>query len=148
MAGRLAGRRAIVTGAASGIGAASARLFDIGRMDEQGFVQILDRKKDMIISGGMNIYPTDLEAVLGKHPAVADVSVIGASDDRWGETPLAFIVRERGSETGGEEFLAWANERLARNQRIGCFMLVDDLPRNQLGKVLKRELRLMEDGQV
>ena len=114
---------------------------DIGHMDAQGFVTILDRKKDMIISGGMNIYPTDLEAVFGQHPAVADVSVIGVADEKWGETPLACVIARPGNEVRPEDLLAWANERLAKYQRVRHLRFVDELPRNALGKVLKRQLR-------
>lgn len=114
---------------------------DIGRMDESGFVQILDRKKDMIISGGMNIYPTDLEAVLGEHPAVIDVTVIGIPDDRWGETPVAFVIAKPGTTADPVAMTEWTNERLAKFQRLREVRLVEELPRNALGKILKRELR-------
>ena len=119
---------------------------DIGRMDADGFVQILDRKKDMIISGGMNVYPTDLEAVLGEHPAVGDVTVIGMPSDKWGETPVAFVIAKAGVIVDAAEIAAWANERLAKYQRLHEVRLVDDLPRNALGKVLKRELRSIVEG--
>ncbi len=128
-----------------GRGRSFMRSGDIGRMDEEGFVQILDRKKDMIISGGLNIYPTDLEAVLGEHPAVSDVSVIGVADRKWGETPLACIVIRAGDETKAEGIQEWANERLAKYQQIRRTVIMEALPRNALGKVLKRELRRMFD---
>ena len=123
------------------LGRSFMRSGDIGSMDENGFVTILDRKKDMIISGGMNIYPTDLEAVFGKHPDVADVSVIGMPDEKWGETPLACVIIKPQSTVSADELAQWVNERLAKYQRVRNVRLVDELPRNALGKVLKRELR-------
>lgn len=114
---------------------------DIGMMDAEGFVKLLDRKKDMIISGGLNVFPTDLEAAIGAHPAVRDVAVIGMPDAKWGETPLALIIPREGATETAETIAAWANERLARYQRIRHARFVDDFPRNALGKVLKRELR-------
>jgi acyl-CoA synthetase (AMP-forming)/AMP-acid ligase II len=119
---------------------------DIGRIDADGFVRILDRKKDMIISGGMNVYPTDLEAVLGEHPHVGDVTVIGMADDRWGESPVAFVIVKSGAVANPGEIAAWANARLAKYQRLREVRLVEELPRNALGKVLKRELRLRLGG--
>jgi acyl-CoA synthetase (AMP-forming)/AMP-acid ligase II len=117
------------------------RTGDIGRFDEDGFVTLLDRKKDMIISGGFNIYPSDLEAVLREHPALADVSVVGMPSTRWGETPVAFAVAKAGAHPDPDEVLGWANERLGRTQRLAALEFVDVLPRSAIGKVLKRELR-------
>lgn len=117
------------------------RTGDIGRFDEDGFVTLLDRKKDMIISGGFNIYPSDLEAVLREHPELADVSVVGMPSTRWGETPVAFAVARTDAFPDPDEVLAWANERLGRTQRLAAVEFVDVLPRSAIGKVLKRELR-------
>ena len=114
---------------------------DIGRMDEDGFLTIVDRKKDMIISGGFNVFPTDLEAVLGGHPDVLDAAVIGIPHERWGETPLALVIRRQDASASAEEIMAWANERLAKHQRLGAVEFRDEFPRNALGKVLKKELR-------
>ncbi|WP_232059319.1 class I adenylate-forming enzyme family protein [Kineobactrum salinum] len=114
---------------------------DLGYMDEQGFLYIVDRKKDMILSGGQNIYPQDIEAVLVQHPAVDDVAVIGVASRRWGETPLALVVRSAGAGDSAGELLAWTNQRLGRQQRLVDLCLVDQLPRNPNGKILKRELR-------
>ena len=117
------------------------RTGDIGRFDDEGFLTLLDRKKDMIISGGFNIYPSDLESVLRGHPAVADVAVAGVPSERWGETPVAFVVLEAGSPATPAELLAWANERLGKTQRLAAVELLDALPRSAIGKVMKRELR-------
>jgi len=116
------------------------RTGDVGRFDADGFLVLLDRKKDMIISGGFNVYPSDLEAILRPHPAVADVAVVGVPSVQWGETPVAFVVR------GGEpiteaELLAWFNARVGKTQRLGAVSFVGELPRSAIGKVLKRELR-------
>ncbi len=113
---------------------------DVGRVDAEGFLYVVDRKKDMIISGGFNIFPVDIEAVVGRHPDVLDVSVIAIADHKWGETPLALVIaRNDGADVS--EIREWANARLARHQRISQIRLVGDLPRNALGKVLKRVLR-------
>jgi acyl-CoA synthetase (AMP-forming)/AMP-acid ligase II len=117
------------------------RTGDVGRFDADGFLTLLDRKKDMIISGGFNIYPSDLEAVLGAHPDVAEVAVIGVASERWGETPVAFVVPKPGSTPRAEELLAWANARLGKTQRLADLRLADELPRSAIGKVLKRTLR-------
>jgi len=113
---------------------------DIGHLDEAGFLYIVDRKKDMILSGGQNIYPQDIEAVLVEHDLVDDVAVIGVPSERWGETPLALIV-PRSPDLGMAELLAWANGRLGKQQRLADCVTVEELPRNPNGKILKRELR-------
>lgn len=115
------------------------RTGDIGHLDEDGFLYLLDRKKDMIISGGQNIYPIDIEHIILQHPAVADVAVIGASSHKWGETPLAVVVTNTGIEL--DELREWANQRPGKQQRIAAVVLLGELPRNPNGKVLKRELR-------
>ncbi|ULX54248.1 4-coumarate--CoA ligase [Cupriavidus taiwanensis] len=117
------------------------RTGDIGRFDEDGFLVLLDRKKDMIISGGFNIYPSDLEAVVREHPAVTEVSVVGVPSERWGETPVAFVALRAGVGASAQEVLAWANERLGKTQRLAAIHEVERLPRSAIGKVLKRELR-------
>ena len=113
---------------------------DIGLLDEEGFLYIVDRKKDMILSGGQNLFPQDIESVLVRHPAVAEAAVIGASSERWEETPVAVVV-PRDSSARRDELKAWCNERLGRRQRIADVIFVDELPRNANGKVLKRVLR-------
>ncbi len=117
------------------------RTGDIGRFDADGFLTLLDRKKDMVISGGFNVYPSDLEAVLREHAAVADVAVVGVPSAQWGETPIAFVVRREGSAVGADELLRWLNERVGKTQRLASLQYLDELPRSAIGKVLKRELR-------
>ena len=114
---------------------------DIGRMDDQGYLYVVDRKKDMIISGGFNIFPADIEAVVGGHPAVEDVCVVGAPHPLWGESPVAAILVRPDMSVDPDEVRAWANERLAKTQRLAAVIVRDDFPRNALGKVQKNELR-------
>lgn len=120
-------------------GASYFRTGDLARMDEDGFLVICGRKKDMIISGGFNIYPSDLEAVLLTHEAVADVAVVGVRSAQWGETPVAFVVPARG-DFDIDGLSRWANERLGKFQRLHAVVPTDELPRNALGKVLKDQL--------
>ena len=117
------------------------RTGDVGRFDEQGFLTLLDRRKDMIISGGFNIYPSDLESVLSKHDAIKEAAVVGVPSRQWGETPVAFVVLKPGSTAVAEEIRAWANERLGKTQRLASVEIREQLPRSAIGKVLKRELR-------
>jgi len=117
------------------------RTGDIGRLDDEGFLYIVDRKKDMILSGGQNIYPADIESVMLGHPEVLEVAVIGVPDPCWGETPLAVVVARDGVRLEPHTLVAWTNERVGRQQRISGVRLHDALPRNPNGKVLKRELR-------
>ena len=114
---------------------------DIGSVDEDGFLTILDRKKDMIISGGLNVFPVDIEEIVGKHPDVIDVTVIGVPHEKWGETCLALIIPKNGVEVDCNEIKSWCNERLAKHQRLNKVECRDEFPRNALGKVLKRVLR-------
>ncbi|HTV53170.1 MAG TPA: AMP-binding protein [Steroidobacteraceae bacterium] len=117
------------------------RTGDLGRLDAEGFLYIVDRKKDMILSGGQNIYPADIEAVMREHPAVADIAVVGVPSERWGETPLAVVVARPGSSVDATALMEWTNARVGKQQRIGALVWRDSLPRNPNGKVLKRELR-------
>jgi acyl-CoA synthetase (AMP-forming)/AMP-acid ligase II len=114
---------------------------DVGMVDEDGYLHLVDRKKDMIISGGFNIYPSDLEAVLQQHPAVGEAAVVGVPSERWGETPVAFAVRKPGHTETSAEIRAWVDERVGKTQRLADFEWVDALPRSAIGKVLKRQLR-------
>lgn len=122
---------------------AEGRLFyrhgDIGRFDEDGFLTLMDRAKDMIISGGFNIYPSDLEAVLLQHPGVVEAAVIGAPSEEWGETPVGVAVLRDGVTT--DEVLAFVNGKVGKTQRLSRLVETDELPRSAIGKVLKRELR-------
>lgn len=122
-------------------GDAFLRSGDMGRIDADGFLVLMDRSRDMILSGGFNVFPADLEAVLADHPAVAEVAVIAVPSAEWGETPLALVVPRAAVEP--EALRAWANDRLGRTQRIAAVELRDALPRSDIGKVLKRELRAL-----
>ena len=117
------------------------RTGDVGRLDEDGFLTLMDRRKDMIISGGFNIYPSDLEAVIAQHPAVAEAAVVGAPSREWGETPVAFVALKAGETASADEIRTFANGRVGKTQRLADLVLVETLPRSHIGKVLKRELR-------
>jgi acyl-CoA synthetase (AMP-forming)/AMP-acid ligase II len=117
------------------------RTGDVGRFDEQGFLMLLDRRKDMIISGGFNIFPSDIESVLSRHEAIKEAAVVGVPSRQWGETPVAFVVLKPDQGASAEELRAWANERLGKTQRLASVEIRDVLPRSAIGKVLKRELR-------
>jgi len=121
------------------------RTGDVGRFDEDGFLILHDRRKDMIISGGYNIYPSDLEAVLRRHPDVADAAVAGVPSAEWGETPVAWVVLHIAvpprEVVAAEALRAWVNAQVGRTQRLAAVVCVAELPRSAIGKVLKRELR-------
>ena len=117
------------------------RTGDVGRFDEDGFLTLMDRKKDMIISGGFNIYPSDLEAVLAKHADVVEAAVVAMPSEEWGETPVAFVVLKPDAAVDAAGLKAWTNSRVGKTQRLSDVVLVDTLPRSAIGKVLKRELR-------
>jgi len=123
-----AGRRYIRTG-------------DIGRFDEDGFLTLIDRKKDMIISGGFNIYPSDLEAVLIAHPDIAEAAVVGVPSREWGETPVGFVTPAGNAAPSPAEIRAWVADRVGKTQRLADLVILDELPRSAIGKILKRELR-------
>ncbi len=114
---------------------------DAGYLDRDGYLYIYDRVKDMIISGGENIYPAEVENALFSHPGVADVAVIGVPDDKWGEAVKAFVVRKPGAEVTAEALMTYARERIAGYKVPRSIDFVDALPRNPTGKILKRELR-------
>ncbi len=124
---------------------AEGRLFfrsgDMGRIDEDGFVVLLDRKKDMIISGGFNVYAADIEVMLLRHPDVIDVAVIGIPSEQWGESPMALCVRRPDASASASEIRDWANGQLGKTQRLAGVELRDSLPRSTIGKIMKRELR-------
>jgi fatty-acyl-CoA synthase len=114
---------------------------DLARIDTEGFIYIVDRKKDMMISGGENIYPAEIEDVLYRHPAIADVAVIGVPHEKWGEAPRAIVVLKPGARLTAQDLVAFCDGRLARYKIPRSVAFVDVLPRNAAGKVLKRVLR-------
>ncbi|TNE52657.1 MAG: 4-coumarate--CoA ligase, partial [Sphingomonadales bacterium] len=116
------------------------RMGDIGRVDEAGFVELVGRAKDMIISGGFNIYPSDLEAELDKEADVLEAAVIGVPSRRWGETPIGFV-RLAVDARGCDEICGAVNARLGKTQRLSALYAIDEMPRSHIGKLLKTELR-------
>ena len=118
---------------------------DMGRLDEDGYLYILDRKKDMIISGGLNVFASDLEGVVGRHEDVLDVAVVAVPHEKWGETPIALVIPKKGSadktRASAEEIKEWANGQLAKYQRLTQVEFRKNFPRNPAGKILKRQLR-------
>jgi acyl-CoA synthetase (AMP-forming)/AMP-acid ligase II len=114
---------------------------DLVRMDEEGFVYVVDRKKDMIISGGENIYPAEIEEVLYTHPGILEAAVIGVPDETWGETVKAVVVPKPGAQLTAEEVIAHCTRHLASYKKPRIVEFVEVLPRNAAGKVLKRVLR-------
>jgi acyl-CoA synthetase (AMP-forming)/AMP-acid ligase II len=114
---------------------------DAGYLDDKGYLYIYDRVKDMIVSGGENIYPAEVESALFGHPAVADVAVIGVPDERWGEAVKAIVVKKPDAEVTAGALITWARERVAGYKLPKSVDFVDALPRNPTGKILKRELR-------
>jgi fatty-acyl-CoA synthase len=114
---------------------------DAGYLDADGFLFVQDRVKDMIVSGGENVYPRTIEEVLFKHPAVADVAVIGVPDKQWGETVKAVVVLKQGQQATAEELMDFCRDKLGGFQRPRSVDFIEALPRNASGKVLKKELR-------
>jgi long-chain acyl-CoA synthetase len=117
---------------------------DIGYIDRDGYFHISDRKKDMIIAGGYNIYPADVEAVLFEHPKVIEAAVIGVPDERRGETVKAFVVLKEGETASEEDIISFCRERMAAYRVPRYIEFRDELPKSPIGKVLRRELR--EEG--
>ncbi len=114
---------------------------DAGYLDEDGYVYVHDRVKDMIVSGAENIYPAEVESALFGHPAIADVAVIGVPDQRWGEAVKAVVVLKPGADASADDIIGFAQERIARYKLPKSVDFIDELPRNPSGKILKRELR-------
>lgn len=114
---------------------------DVGKMDEDGFIYVVDRLKDMIISGGENIYPAEIEAVIGRCPGVLEVGVVGKPDEKWGEVPVAFVVKAPGAEITEEDIFKACSDNLARFKCIKEVIFTSLLPRNGVGKLLKGQLR-------
>jgi long-chain acyl-CoA synthetase len=115
---------------------------DLGYADEDGYLHLVDRKKDMICSGGINVFPRDIEEVAVRHPAVREVAVFGVPDEKWGEAPLAAVVLRESGAVSAEALRAWINERVpASYQRVCGVVFYEDFPRSAAGKTLKREMR-------
>lgn len=115
---------------------------DLGYVDDDGFLYLVDRKKDMIISGGVNVYPRDIEEIIVQHPDVLEAAVFGIPDERWGETPVAAVVIDEEAKRDAEEFRDWINERVhARYQKVSQVIFYDEFPRSVAGKTLKRVMR-------
>jgi fatty-acyl-CoA synthase len=124
------------------------RTGDLGSLDEEGFVTLVDRKKDMVITGGENVYSAEVEDVLFTHAAVAEAAVIGVPDPRWGESVFAVVVLRPGARVSAEELTAHCRARLAKYKTPKAYAFIDSLPRNAAGKVLKRDLRQRFGGGV
>lgn len=126
---------------------ADGRLFyrtgDLGRLDEEGFLYVVGRQKDVIISGGFNVHAADIERVLCQHPAVAEAAVIGVESERWGETPVGFVTVRDGHYASAESIASWANSRLDRISRLAELRLCDHLPYSEAGKVQKIHLKAL-----
>ncbi len=120
---------------------------DAGYLDEDGYLYLVDRIKDMIISGGINVYPKDIEELIIQHPAVQEVAVFGVANEHWGETPVAAVVRASGADVAAGELVAWTNQKVAaKYQRIRGVVFYDEFPRNVAGKTLKRKMRAEYEG--
>lgn len=119
---------------------------DLARSDEGEYLYIVDRKKDMVITGGENVYPVEVEQALHRHEAVADVAIVGVPDKRWGERVAAVVVLQPNAQTTGDEIIAWARERIAHFKCPRSVLFVDELPRTATGKILKRKLRELYVG--
>lgn len=114
---------------------------DMGKVDEEGYFYLVDRKNDMIISGGENIYPTEVEEVISKHPKVKEVAVVGIPDEKWGEKVLAAIVLKEGEESTAEEIIDFCRDKLAGYKKPKSVDFVPDLPKTSTGKILRRQVR-------
>jgi acyl-CoA synthetase (AMP-forming)/AMP-acid ligase II len=113
----------------------------VGRWDAAGYLYIVDRKKDMILTGGENVYPREVEEVLYEHPAVVEAAVLGAPDPKWGEKVVAVVCVREGHVVEPEDLIAFCRERIASYKKPRHVVFIETLPRNASGKVLKRELR-------
>ena len=115
---------------------------DVGYVDDDGFLFLVDRIKDMIISGGVNVYPKDIEEVLGGHDDIIEAAVFGVPDEKWGEKPVAAVRLKEGSSGDAQAIIKWTNDRVgAKFQRLADLLILDEFPRNMAGKTLKREIR-------
>ena len=115
---------------------------DMGYVDDDGFLYLVDRKKDMIISGGVNVYPRDIEEIIVQHPAVLEAAVFGIPSDKWGESPVAAVTLTEPGKIAEKELAEWINAHVsAKFQRIQKVIIMDEFPRNIAGKTLKRVMR-------
>lgn len=115
---------------------------DLGYLDEDGYLYLVDRQKDMIVSGGVNVYPRDIEETIVRHPAVREAAVFGVPSDKWGESPLAVVILRQPGAVTEEDLRIWINARVeARFQQVSGVVIVDDFPRSVTGKTLKRVMR-------
>ncbi|MEP2236163.1 MAG: class I adenylate-forming enzyme family protein [Alteripontixanthobacter sp.] len=121
------------------------RMGDIGRIDADGFLELVGRAKDMIISGGFNIYPVDLENELLAEPEVDEAGVVGVPSERWGETPVGFVTLVDGAKRDAADIMGAVNERLGKTQRLAMLHAIDEMPRSHIGKLLKTDLRAMAE---
>ncbi|NSM11259.1 long-chain fatty acid--CoA ligase, partial [Moraxella bovoculi] len=119
----------------------------IGVMDEKGFIKIVDRKKDMILVSGFNVYPNEVEEVIAAHPKVLECGVIGVSDEHSGETVKVFIVKKDETLTD-KEVKAWAKEHLTGYKRPKLIEFIDELPKSNVGKILRKDLRALEKENI
>ncbi|PRZ42176.1 fatty-acyl-CoA synthase [Antricoccus suffuscus] len=119
---------------------------DLARSDEGEYLYIVDRKKDMVITGGENVYPVEVEQALHRHEAIADVAVVGVPDEKWGESVAAVVVLQPNARATGDEIIAWARQRIAHFKCPRSVLFVDELPRTATGKILKRQLRELYVG--
>src|SRR5579863_4765428 len=121
------------------------RTGDVGYMDEDGYVYIVDRTKDMLLCGGFNVYPRNIEEAIYQHPSVAEVSVIGVPDSYRGEIPKAFIkLRAGAAELTFDELKAFLKDRLGKHEMIGAMEIRPELPKTPVGKISKKDLRAYE----
>jgi len=115
---------------------------DLGYLDEAGFLYLAGRKKELIISGGVNVYPQDIEEIASAHDQILEVAVFGIESEKWGETPVAAVVLQAGAELDADTLQEWINSRVeARFQKISDVVIVNQMPRNVAGKTLKNELK-------
>jgi long-chain acyl-CoA synthetase len=115
---------------------------DLGYVDNDGFLYLVDRKKDLIISGGINVFPKDVEEIIVQHPAVREAAVFGVPSEKWGETPIAAVILHQPGKVTGDELCNWINKRVdGKHQRVEAVVIMEDFPRSTAGKTLKREMR-------
>jgi long-chain acyl-CoA synthetase len=124
------------------------RMGDVGRLDDEGYLYVLDRKKDMIISGGFNIYSREVEAVLESNKKVSEAAVIGVPDEKFGESVMAFVVLQKGTKATGDELIEYCKTKLASYKKPKYIEFVDSLPKNIAGKVLKYRLKQDRDERI